>query len=179
MISREELFSMLEMEDPKDFEYFEQFAELVETDEEVEFGDFYAVLSAVSMESLSELNENYFEEAENALPQDHDDFLEVLQNYHQSLKLLANDSDNEEFRREYADGLFKFRTMYTRPDGASVDGKPCSVLEAIAESRLAKLDNIQHDYNFDNSLDCLPDYVSMRLGGYEDEYDSYDPVQND
>ncbi len=172
-MTREELFELLELDTAEDFGYFEQFAELVECEDEVGYDDFYEALSKVDTNTLAEINENYFTEIEKAFPEDCDDFYEVMQSIWDNLKLLVKDADDETYRREYANQLYRFHEMYTDPEGASIDGASCSVMEAIAENRASKIDNSKHVFDFENSLDFVPDYISMRLGGFEeDEYDS-------
>ncbi len=176
-MTRDELFELLEMDTAEDFGYFEQFAELLECEDDIEYDDFYEAISKVDAQTLAEINENYFTEMEKAFPDDCDDFYAVMQPVWDNLRLLARDLDDETYRREYANQLYKFRNMYTNPEGASVDGESCSVMEALAESRASKIDNAKHSYDFENSLDFTPDYISMRLGGFEeDEYDSDDSV---
>ncbi len=170
-MNREELFELLEIDTSEDFCYFEQFAEMIECQEEIEFDDFYAVLYGADGQSVAEINENYFTELEKAFPDDHDDAYEIVESIWNNLKLLAGDLDNERSRREYAEQLFKFHEWYTRADGAAVDGSPCSVMEAVCENRLSKLENTAHTYDFSNSLDYELDDVSIRLGGFGDEQD--------
>lgn len=178
MISREELFFRLDMDGPEDLAYFEQFAELVELDEDVAFDDFYKALSLADPEVITEINENYFTEIEKGFPEDCDDFMENIRQFWDCLKNLAPEIGDDSSRREYAEQLYKFHDMFTAKDGASVDGVYCSVMEALAESRASKLENTKHVYDFENSMDCVPDYISMRLGGY-DEYESDDTLQDD
>ena len=176
-MNRDELFELLEMDTPEDFEYFEQFAELLECEDEIEYDDFYEVLSYIDSGDLAEINENYFTEMEKSFPEDCDDFYEVMQPTWDNLRMLAKESADETYRREYVNQLYKFREMYTDPEGASVDGTPCSVMEAMAENRASKLDKTGHIFDFENSLGFVPDYISMRLGGFEeDEDDSDDPL---
>jgi hypothetical protein len=173
-MTREELFELLEMDSAEDFGYFEQFAELLECEDEIAFEDFLEVLSKVDTDNLIEINENYFTETEKAIPEGCDDFYEVMQSIWDNLKELARDADDREYRREYVTQLYRFHEMYTSPEGASVDGEPCSVMEALAENRASKLDGSGHVYDFENSLDYVPDYISMRLGGFEEDEDDSD-----
>ncbi len=172
-MTRDELFELLDLDTAEDFGYFEQFAELVECEEEISYDDFYEVIAGADLDTLIEINENYFTEIEKAFPEDCDDFYEVMQSIWDNLRQLVRDAGDETYRREYANQLYRFHEMYTAPDGASVDGKPCTVMEALAENRISKIDNTRHVYDFENSLDYVPDYISMRVGGFEDdEYDS-------
>ena len=178
-MTRDELLELLEMEGPEDLSYFEQFAELLECEDEISGDDFCEIIEKTQFDTLAEISENYFTEMERGFTEDCDDFLEVILSIKGNLSTLLRDAEDEAYRREYANQLFRFREMYVKPDGASVDGEPCSVMEALAESRASKLDNTRHEYDFENSLDYVPDYISMRLGGFEYEDDSDDTVQDD
>ena len=170
-MNREDLFELLDMDTPEDFGYFEQFAELLETEETVEFDDFYSAISAVSAQELSEINKNYFDDISKEFPDGCDDFLEVFESIKTNLENLVTETDDASYRREYAENLYKFKEMYTKQDGAKVDGRACTVMEALATAREGKMENVAHSFDFEGSLDYEPDYISMRLGGYEeDEY---------
>ena len=168
-MTRDELFELLELDTAEDFGYFEQFAELLECEEEISYDDFYEAISKADTDTLIEINENYFTEIDKAFPEDCDDFYEVMQSIWDNLRQLVRDAGDEAYRREYANQLYSFHEMYTSPEGASVDGMPCSVMEAMAESRLSKIDDSKHVYDFENRMDYVPDYISMRLGGFEDD----------
>ena len=176
-MDRDELFELLEMNDPGDFGYFEQFAELMECEDEVEYDDFYEALSLVSADTLAEINENYFTELDRAFPDDCDDFYEILQSVKDNLSHLVSEADDEVYRREYVNQLYRFHEVFTKADGASVDGRPVSVMEALAEYRASRIDHTDHKYDFGNSLDYVPDYISIRLGGFDkDEYEGDDTL---
>ena len=168
-MTREELFELLEIDTSEDFQYFEQFAELVECEDEIEYDDFYEVIFGADADTLAEINENYFTEIEKSFPEDCDDFYEVMQSIWSNLIDLLKNASDETCRREYVNQLYKFHEMYTAPDGASVDGRPCSVMEAIAENRMSAIDHEKHKFDFENCLDYVPDYISMRLGGFEED----------
>jgi len=164
------LYNELDIDNPEDFEYFEQFAYIVECTENIEYEDFYQSLSKAKSDSLAEIVENYFTELEKNLPDGHDEIYEIIENVFTNLKLVVGDIDEaEDSRKEFIQKLFTFREWYTKADGASFDGKSCSIVEAIFEYRAQKLDNSKHDYNFENSLDYKFDYVSVPLGGYYDD----------
>ena len=173
-MNRDELFELLELDTAEDFGYFEQFAELVECEDEIDYDDFYEALSKVDSDTLAEINENYFTEIEKAFPEDCDDFYEIMQSFWTNLRDLVRDADDETYRREYVNQLYKFHEMYTAPEGASVDGRTCPVMEALAENRAAKIDNTKHTFDFENSLGYVPDYISLRLGGFEEDEDDSD-----
>ena len=167
-MDRENLMQMLEMDEPSDFEYFEQYADLVETKEAIEYDDFYYVISGAEKDTIAEITVNFFEELEKFIPNGSDDIFEIVDNVANNLKLLSNDFDSQEFKKDYIQKLFTFHEWYTKPGGAKVDGKECAIVDAIFEYRAQKLDNTEHSYDFSDSLDYDFDYLSMPIGGYTD-----------
>ena len=61
-MDKDELYELLDIEAPSDFEYFENLAALIECEEHIEFEELYALLKDVNKESLLTLISNYFEE---------------------------------------------------------------------------------------------------------------------
>lgn len=168
---REELLEMLDMESAEDFGYFEQYADLIESKDEIDYDDFYYVLSKADKDTLAEITLNYFEELEKFLPSGSDDIFGIIDNVANDLKMIVNDFDALDSKREFIQKLFTFHEWYTKEGGASVDGEECSVVDAIFEYRAAKLENKEHKYDFTNSLDYKLDYISMPIGGFSDNDD--------
>ena len=99
----EKLYKLLEMDGPEDMEYFEQFADLMEMDEDVPFDLFYMALSGVKPENAGELAENYFEDLSNAAPEDENDLVLLLDSLEENLMHLAEDIDDADARRCFAE----------------------------------------------------------------------------
>ncbi len=165
-MNRDSLYKLLEIDTPADLQYFEQVAELMECGEDIPFELFLDALSGIRAEDAGEIAEHYIEEISEALPEGSDDMFELLENIQNKLMLLAEDIENSEVRRSFAEELYKFRTWYTEPFGASLDGNPASMMEAVTAARLEKLGQGSHRYNFDNRLGYDLEELSMNLGSF-------------
>ena len=95
-MDREELYELLDIEFPSDFEYFENLAALLECDEYIEFEEIYALMEGVNMDSLVTLVDNYFEEITDFIPGDSPDVYLILDNVKRSLMGLAKNADQED-----------------------------------------------------------------------------------
>ena len=154
------------MEGPSDLEYFEQFADLMEMDEAVPFDLFYMVLSGLAPETAGDLVENYFEDLTQAVPDDENELVSLVDSVEQNLLLLAADLDQDEARRSFAEQLHKFRSWFKAEGKASVDGLPASIFEAVTAAREEKLGGDAHTVEIPSSLDYDLDDAAYGLGSY-------------
>ena len=162
-----QMYEMLQMDGPEDFQYFEQLADLLETEEPIEFDILYTVLSAVPAEDIGELIENYFDEMVNALPDEENEIVSLVDSISQNLLLLAADVEQEKVRAELVHQLEKFRGWYHDKNGVLADGMPLSVFEAVTQCREDRLCGTQTRFTFDNCLGYDLDDASISLGGFE------------
>ena len=113
-MNREELYRLLEIDSPADFDYFEQFADLVETEGDIDEELFCEVLSEVSAASLGEIIENYLEEIGRFLPDGTDDLFTLVDRIEDRLLLLAQGIDHDQFaRRSLSEGRYFIGTLET------------------------------------------------------------------
>ncbi len=162
----EKLYKLLEMDGPEDLEYFEQFADLMEMDEEVPFDLFYMVLSGLSPENAGELAENYFEDLSNAAPEDENDLVLLLDSLEENLMHLAEDIEDADARRSFAEQLYRFREWYKAPGGAEIDGEKASVFEALLAARTDAISGETHDLSFPSTDSFKLDDASYGLGKF-------------
>ncbi len=163
-MTKAELYDLLELDTPADFQYFEQFAELLETNQEVTEDQFMDVLSMVDAETMSELVENYFNELSAHLPDESQDLYGLVDSIQQRLKLLAEGIDDGIFRRNLAEELCRFKEWYTEQVNVLVDNEYYTVFEAVTLRREEKLGGPKHRYNFDQALNYELSELSMNLG---------------
>ena len=163
-----ELFEMLDMDTPADFAYFEQFADLMESEDDIPFDLFYSAISEADPETMTELTGNYMEDLSGALPDDYDELFSIVDSVQQRLLLLCEGPDDPDSRRDYANELYRFRLWYHKEDGASVDGVPCCVMDAVARARSEKFSGSEHVYDFSPSLDYELKDLAVGLGSFKE-----------
>jgi len=161
------LLKMLDMDTPADLEYFEQLAELLEMDEDVDLDDLCELVSEADAQTLQELVHNYFEELTGNLPDDAQDVFSTADAIGQRLTMLAgSEAGDGAARQRFGEELYSFRSWLTSPEGAFVDGRPCSVLDAVTSCRMERFGGETHSYDFSPSLDYRLDELSIDLGTY-------------
>ena len=161
-----ELYKKLDMDSPADMEYFEQFADLLEIEEDIPFDLFYVALSEITPENAGELVENYFEDLTKASPDDEDDLVLLIDSLQQNLMLLAQDLEDSDARRSFAEQLYRFREWYKKPGTSSVDGEAASLFEALIQAREDALSGGSHEFDFKGCLDFKLDDASYGLGRF-------------
>ena len=181
----DKLYKLLEMDVPEDMEYFEQFADLMEMDEDVPFDLFYMALSGVKPENAGELAENYFEDLSNAAPEEENDLVLLIDSLEENLMHLAEDIDDADARRSFAEQLYRFREWYKAPDGAEIDGRPASVFEALLQARTDAISGETHELSFPSTDGFKLDDASYGLGRFSKidmtagAQDGADPEESD
>ena len=89
-MDREELYELLDIDTPADFEYFENLAALLECDEYLEYEDIYALMEGVDKDTFSGLVDNYFDEITDFIPGDMAELYTLLEKIKFSENRLTN-----------------------------------------------------------------------------------------
>ncbi len=178
-MDKETLYKMLDIEEPGDFQYFENLAELLECDEYIEYEDLYSLLKDVDKETLAQLIHDYFEELSDFVPQDASELFLLLDKIKLSLIGMTKNSEEENVLAGLAEELDRFRIWYSldssvmcTPIGAETEstGKTStseeehSLRDALAYSRLEKLDGDKYEYDFSRCIDYPIDEYIMSFG---------------
>jgi len=161
-----ELYNLLEIENPSQFEYFEQLADLLENEEPIGFDMLYTLLSQVSADTLKELIGNYMEDLCGSIPDRYEDFFILADSIQQKLVLLAENAEQDEPKKELIQELYRFRQWYHKEDGAAIDGVPCSVMNALFSCRSEKFSGEEHEYDFSGAMDYEIDEMSVSIGAF-------------
>ena len=183
-MDREELYELLDIDEPADFEYFENLAALLECDEYIGFEEIYALMEGVNMESLITLLDNYFEEVTDFIPGDSPDVFLIMDNVKRSLMGLAKSAEQEDnILGNLAEEINRFRIWYSIDSEviarniAEGTERPYTLRDAIGLARLEKIDGDKYEYDFSACLDYHLDEYIMSFGDViaaEDEYDDQD-----
>ena len=183
-MDREELYELLDIDSPADFEYFENLAALLECDEYIEYEDIYALMEGVDKETFSGLVDNYFEEIADFIPGDAAELYTLLDKVKLSLMGLAKSCDEEDLITHLAEEVDRFRKWYSMDSvvictSILTDREEEKTLrDAIVLARLEGLDGEKYTYDFSDCLDYHLDEYIMSFGDIvaasleEDEKDS-------
>ena len=172
-MDKEALFDLLDMESGKDFQYFENMAELLESDEDIDEDVLYELLEDVDLEAFAELAENYFDQLEEAVPDEETDFYTLVENIKRIISGLADDASAEDDSNSQSDMLLrlaseivKFRNWYNDTDNVecinseSGESQMLPVRDALILDRAEKLGGPAYELNFQQAKDYdLDDFV--------------------
>lgn len=167
-MDREELFALLDIETGEDFQYFENFADLVENEGAIDDDALYDLIREIDMKTFAEICESYFYEVLENMPGDQIDAYNLVENIKRVLVGLSEAvrKGEENADLKLADELNKFRLWYSVDSEVEcrnvandqVDYVP--VRDALALSRMEKLDGDEYRYDFTDALDYeLEEYM--------------------
>lgn len=167
-MDREELYAILDMETGEDFQYFENFADFVENEGAIDDDAVYDLIREIDMKTFAELCESYFYEALENVPGDQIDVYNLMESIKRVLIGLSEAVRKEEENADLklADQFNKFRIWYSIDSEvecknvASQKIHYVPVRDALALSRLEKIDGEEYRYDFTDALDYdLEEYM--------------------
>jgi hypothetical protein len=180
-----ELFTRLDIEEAKEFEYFENLAELLEGDFELDSETLAELLIEIEPEVLKGLFDNYFNELQEAVPDDSSEFYLLLQSIGMQLSGLSIAINEEETANILAEEILKFKEWYLNDEDVicineeTKDSEEISVIEALNRSKLEHLTEETYEYDFSEAIDNyeLDEYIMPIVPEVDEdmlEEDAYD-----
>jgi len=164
-LNYEQLLEMLDLSEPAEFEYFEDLADLLESEEKIEYQAFHKLVSGIDMKTLETLINNYFDDIMEKLPDSGTDLYLIFEQEKRALKGLARNAEEDNNMVLLTEELYKFRTWYSGVENVKLNGKPSTLINAIASARSTKMDNLDDDdYDFTNALNYEVDEYIMSFG---------------
>ena len=180
-MDKEELYELLDIEDGSDFTYFENLAELFETDKELPSDLIYELLSEIDLDAFREMCVTYFEQMQDAVPDDETDFYTLLENIKNVLVGMTESCSSEEEGEEYdrtlselAEETARFHDWYTEEALVSCENNDTgekevlSVRDALYQSRSSKLTEESFTFDFSNAMDYELSEYSMSFADLAD-----------
>lgn len=190
-MNEKDLLDLLDLAELDEINYFDPFAALIECEKEIPFELFYSVLSYINKRTLADLIDSYFEDVLQGIPDEHVDLYTQFSTIKQSL-LFHLKSRGKDSWTLFVEELFRFRTWYVfdcliacvrLKDGEQTT---VSVSEALALSRLEKLNEDRYNYDFFNCTDYPLEEYSMPiepdvedLDEEDDEFDEFNEFDED
>jgi hypothetical protein len=182
-----DLLERLDIGTGKDLAYFEQYAELVESDDYISPEALAQLFEEADAESLTELNDSYFEDLLEHVPDEEAELYTLLQTIGRELAGLINLPDGDEATARFSDEFFRFRTWFVSEGEVhcealgSGSASIVSVLQAITLHRSEHLSDEEYRFDFSKALDYPIDEYIMTLDSFEstgdddeDDEETYD-----
>ncbi|MEA4922643.1 MAG: hypothetical protein VB031_04660 [Eubacteriaceae bacterium] len=162
----QELLEMLELDEPEEFEYFENFADLIECDEDIPEETLYLLFSQTEPETIADIINSYFDELQEAVPDEGVDIYTLLESIKMALIGLMRSGDEDNAMVHFAEELAKFKNWYSFESAVTCrnlstdEEKVLSLRDALTLARLEKMNDEEYSYDFTDCLDYeLEDYI--------------------
>lgn len=169
-LTKKELYELLDIDTPADFQYFENMAALLECEDEIDDQVLAQLLDGVEKKTLAELIHNYFEEMTDFLPGDAAEAYGVLERIKFSLMGLARNCDEEDLLSNLTEEIERFRIWYSvesRVYCTSVmtgEEQALPVRDAVTLARSENLTKEKYEYDYSDCLEYKLDEYIMNFG---------------
>lgn len=186
-MTKTELYELLDIEAPSDFEYFENLADFLECEEELEFADVAELFNEVDKDVLAQLCDNYFEEISGYIPGSQTEVFTIFENVRRALVgMCRNCSDDENLKAKLSEELERFRRWYSVESQAyctdleTMEEQMMPIRDALVSSRVEGIEGNANKYEYDFS-ECmnypLDEYIvslgdMISMGEEDDETES-------
>lgn len=172
-MNKEDLYELMDIEKGEDFKYFESFADLMETGETYTSDDLFEVLSDIDTDVLKEHAGAYFDQMQEAVPDDASDFFTLLENIKKEMTGLCETclseepgEDRDRALMDLADEIVRFHEWYiddclvNTVSDETGEEESISVRDALFRERAEKFTDESYRYNFEDALDYeLSEYI--------------------
>ncbi|MBR3147485.1 MAG: hypothetical protein IKF54_05000 [Eubacterium sp.] len=172
-MNKEEVMELMDITEESGFKYFESLADLLETDENYTPDELFEVLRDVDTDLFAEHAGTYFDQMQEAVPDDEAEFYTLVENMRKEMTGLAeacSSVDGEEDRdravMDLAEEIVRFHEWYIDPclvnsvNEETGEEDSLSVRDALFRSRGEKFTGETYRYDFDDALDYeLSEYV--------------------
>lgn len=165
-VTKEELYELLDIDSPADFQYFENLAAFLECEEELEYEHVAELVKEMDKRTLAQLIGDYFEEISDFLPESETELYGIFDNVRRSLAGMAKSCDDDTTETKLADELERFRRWYSMESRAfltdlgTADEKEMTLRDALVCARLEALEGSKYQYDFSQCSDYpLDEYI--------------------
>ena len=165
-MTKQELYELIDIDSPSDFQYFENLAAFLECDEELEYEGVAALIKDVEKDTLAQLLGDYFEEMSDFLPESETELYTIFDNVRRSLVGMSKSCDDETTQTKLADEMERFRRWYSIESSVSLtnlgtaDEEEMTLRDALVCARLEALEGTKYQYDFSECSDYeLDEYI--------------------
>ena len=164
-MNKDELYQILDIVAPEEFEYYENLAALLEADELIDVKLILELIKELDMESLADMFDSYFEEWNKSIPDELAELYVTVDTAKRSIMGNFNDDMTDEDYSSLANAIYDFRRWYvTTPHVVDNDtGEEINVRDARYNLSASRYTGEICNYNFNEAYKYEGDSYSMRL----------------
>lgn len=164
-MNKDELYQILDIVAPEEFEYYENLAALLEADEIIDAKLILELIKKLDIESLVDMFDSYFEEWNKSIPDDLAELYVTVDTAKRSIMGHFNEEMTDEDYSSLANAIYDFRRLYvTTPHVVDNDtGEEINVRDARYNLSASRYTGEICNYNFNEAYKYEGDSYSMRL----------------
>ena len=164
-MNKDELYQILDIVAPEEFEYYENLAALLEADEIIDAKLILELIKKLDIESLVDMFDSYFEEWNKSIPDDLAELYVTVDTAKRSIMGHFNEDMTDEDYSSLANAIYDFRRWYvTTPHVVDNDtGEEINVRDARYNLSASRYTGEICNYNFNEAYKYEGDSYSMRL----------------
>ena len=164
-MNKDELYQILDIVAPEEFEYYENLAALLEADEIIDAKLILELIKKLNIESLVDMFDSYFEEWNKSIPDDLAELYVTVDTAKRSIMGHFNEEMTDEDYSSLANAIYDFRRWYvTTPHVVDNDtGEEINVRDARYNLSASRYTGEICNYNFNEAYKYEGDSYSMRL----------------
>ncbi|WLD75549.1 hypothetical protein QU661_04435 [Mogibacterium neglectum] len=164
-MNKDELYQILDIVAPEEFEYYENLAALLEADEIIDAQLILELIKKLDIESLVDMFDSYFEEWNKSIPDDLAELYVTVDTAKRSIMGHFNEDMTDEDYSSLANAIYDFRRWYvTTPHVVDNDtGEELNVRDARYNLSASRYTGEICNYNFNEAYKYEGDSYSMRL----------------
>ena len=164
-MNKDELYQILDIVAPEEFEYYENLAALLEADEIIDAKLILELIKKLDIESLLDMFDSYFEEWNKSIPDDLAELYVTVDTAKRSIMGHFNEEMTDEDYSSLANAIYDFRRWYvTTPHVVDNDtGEEINVRDARYNLSASRYTGEICNYNFNEAYKYEGDSYSMRL----------------
>ena len=165
LMNRDELYQILDIVAPEEFEYYENLAALLEADELIDVQLILELIKELDTESLADMFDSYFEEWNKSIPDELAEFYVTVDTAKRSIMGNFNDGMTDEDYSNLASAIYDFRRWYViTPHVIDNDtGEEINVRDARYNISASRYTGETCNYSFDDAYEYTGDSYSVRL----------------
>ena len=169
-MNREELYQLLDIDDPAEFQYFENLADFLECEEELDYDDVAELFHQVDKDVLAQLVGDYFEEITDFVPDNETELFSIFENVRRALVGMCRNREDETVEAKLVDELERFRRWYSMENNAfytelaTMAEENVSLRDALVASRMENIGGTKYQYDFSECMNYPLDDYMVSLG---------------
>lgn len=160
-----ELYKLIDIDTPDDFEFYENLELIMECDDYIEANLLEELFAAVKWDNLHEIFDNYFNELFRILPDKEDELQITLDGINRKLVGILDEAKSKDSVKKLAEEVVKFKKWFVADELVkNIDNNnTVSIRDAVYDIHAMKFGGTAYNYDFSEACDYKVDGYDINL----------------